>query len=530
MIILEGLEDHLGFLGGSAIDVRNDIDDTLIDTTFEIFRTLLWLKHEFSLNYTDPKPLVLAKIESPIRYLRLETDELSEFFQKTQLDKQNLIDSLFDLNIDMPPLDKSGKFNVLFGQLLKYLDNSDTSYDRHQFRADHSDAIEKIAQSLESYELIASDLSLICSKFVINCNQYALEHEIPFYDSLGKNLNVAVFLNIVTQIRSENGFSSDRNSEFLGYNRGTSIGRILYPKPAEGISVKLADWIYRNTFPRDIKLIFQSKLHKDLNQVLPSGLLLYGPPGSAKTSVAKYLASHILQVPAYSVSITDLVKPGVGDSERALAQVFNWCKKRSSPEASSSSNYTCCLLIDEIDALFGGDRESDDLESTNQTSKRLIASFLGELDDLQDYAQHKSRVLLIATTNMPWKLDPSLFRCDRLEESIYLGTIKQMVNSSKQQNLEVSYLAEYILENKPIRDSKEIQDWIVEMVYNNSFVNWTISHILGLVQEAALLCLDKYHETRNKDQLAISKIDFILALKQSKIRIKQELIDKYNGS
>ena len=55
----------------------------------------------------------------------------------------------------------------------------------------------------------------------------------------------------------------------------------------------------------------------------PRGVLLYGPPGCAKTPLVRAAAtsSHCAFL---SVSGADLYSPYVGDSEKALAQVFSF--------------------------------------------------------------------------------------------------------------------------------------------------------------------------------------------------------------
>lgn len=52
----------------------------------------------------------------------------------------------------------------------------------------------------------------------------------------------------------------------------------------------------------------------------PRGVLLYGPPGCAKTTLVKAAASSS-HCAFLSVSGADLYSPFVGDSEKALAQV-----------------------------------------------------------------------------------------------------------------------------------------------------------------------------------------------------------------
>jgi transitional endoplasmic reticulum ATPase len=53
-----------------------------------------------------------------------------------------------------------------------------------------------------------------------------------------------------------------------------------------------------------------------------SGVLLYGPPGCAKTSLACALASA-MNVTFLSVSAADLYSPYVGDAEKSIGELFH---------------------------------------------------------------------------------------------------------------------------------------------------------------------------------------------------------------
>lgn len=55
---------------------------------------------------------------------------------------------------------------------------------------------------------------------------------------------------------------------------------------------------------------------------LPKGILMYGPPGCAKTTVAKCLANEMNRH-LISVSAAQIYSPYVGDSEQLLAQLFH---------------------------------------------------------------------------------------------------------------------------------------------------------------------------------------------------------------
>lgn len=71
------------------------------------------------------------------------------------------------------------------------------------------------------------------------------------------------------------------------------------------------------------------------------GILLYGPPGCAKTSLARALASST-KMTFFSVSAAELYSPFVGATEKSIVELFH----RARIGAPS------IVFIDEIGKLF----------------------------------------------------------------------------------------------------------------------------------------------------------------------------------
>ncbi|XP_073320040.1 ATPase family gene 2 protein homolog B [Pagrus major] len=166
----------------------------------------------------------------------------------------------------------------------------------------------------------------------------------------------------------------------------------------------------------------------------PRGVLLYGPPGCAKTTLVKAAAasSHCAFL---SVSGADLYSPFVGDSEKALAQLFHQARACA----------PCLLFLDEIDSLIGS-RSNSQIGNSVQT--RLLSVLLNEMDgvglktlerrgtekilqaegveeahtqeqlDFQEVCNND--VMVVAATNRPDCLDSALLRPGRLDHIIYV--------------------------------------------------------------------------------------------------------------
>ncbi|AWP01380.1 putative spermatogenesis-associated protein 5-like protein 1 [Scophthalmus maximus] len=166
----------------------------------------------------------------------------------------------------------------------------------------------------------------------------------------------------------------------------------------------------------------------------PRGVLLYGPPGCAKTTLVRAAAtsSHSAFL---SVSGADLYSPYVGDSEKALAQLFRQARACA----------PCVLFLDEIDSLIGSRSSS---QTPNGVHTRLLSVLLNEMDGvglktlerrgtekiLQPEGAEESHtqeqldcqevcnkdVMVVAATNRPDCLDSALLRPGRLDHLIYV--------------------------------------------------------------------------------------------------------------
>jgi transitional endoplasmic reticulum ATPase len=131
----------------------------------------------------------------------------------------------------------------------------------------------------------------------------------------------------------------------------------------------------------------------------PSGLLLAGPPGTGKTTVAKVVAAQA-RCSFYPVSGADVMSKWVGESEGNLRRLFERARE----------NRPSVIFIDEIDALAGRRGEL-------QIHDSQVNQLLSEIDGVA--GQHG--VFVIGATNRPDQLDPALLRGGRLSRTIVLG-------------------------------------------------------------------------------------------------------------
>ena len=136
----------------------------------------------------------------------------------------------------------------------------------------------------------------------------------------------------------------------------------------------------------------------------PSGILLYGPPGTGKTMLAQAVA-HESDASFISIKSTELLQKWVGDSEKAVKEIFRKAKQAS----------PAIIFFDEIDA-FGTIRESGSV-GTRSVAESALNQMLVEMDGIERLKD----VFIIAATNRPDTLDLALIRPGRLDRLVYVG-------------------------------------------------------------------------------------------------------------
>jgi len=123
-----------------------------------------------------------------------------------------------------------------------------------------------------------------------------------------------------------------------------------------------------------------------------SGILLFGPPGTGKTMLAKAVARES-RATFLNITMSSITSKWYGDGEKFTAAIFSLAKKLS----------PCIIFIDEIDSFLssrtGGEHEA---------SRRIKNEFMTLWDGLK--TSEGERITVMGATNRPGDLDDAVLR------------------------------------------------------------------------------------------------------------------------
>ena len=132
----------------------------------------------------------------------------------------------------------------------------------------------------------------------------------------------------------------------------------------------------------------------------PKGLLLFGPPGTGKTMIAKAIATES-GANFISVNGPEIASKWLGESERTIRQIFKRAKQMA----------PCIIFFDEMDSI--APRRGNSGEAWEHIVDQILTSM--------DGMEKMSNVTVIAATNRPDMIDPAILRPGRIDKKILIG-------------------------------------------------------------------------------------------------------------
>jgi transitional endoplasmic reticulum ATPase len=239
---------------------------------------------------------------------------------------------------------------------------------------------------------------------------------------------------------------------------------------------RLLDAVIEHSHMRD-------EIYEQVGLAPPRGILLVGPSGTGKTAMVRALSGE-KQVPLITIDGPQLYSKWLGESERALREVFKKAR-RTAP---------CILFFDTIDAVapkFGADQFGTDVY------QRILSQLLREIDNLRDV----KGVILLAATNRSERIEPALLRSGRFDY------ILPFAKPDAADRAAIMRLCCRRVPLAPDVDFEEFADWMEGL---------TGADIESLCKKATLLAIVEFQDGTRVPPFVVLRGDFLAVLESER--------------
>jgi len=151
-----------------------------------------------------------------------------------------------------------------------------------------------------------------------------------------------------------------------------------------------------------IDIILNVERYKVLGIDFPSAIVLHGPPGCGKTFAVERLVEFI-DWPSFSIDSNSVGSPYIHATSKKISEIFD----------KAIDSAPSVIVIDEMES-FLADRRSGSQSGLHHVEE--VAEFLRRIPEAI-----KSKVLIIAMTNMIEMIDPAILRRGRFDHIIEVG-------------------------------------------------------------------------------------------------------------
>jgi SpoVK/Ycf46/Vps4 family AAA+-type ATPase len=181
-------------------------------------------------------------------------------------------------------------------------------------------------------------------------------------------------------------------------------------------------------------------------------ILLIGPPGNGKTSLAEAIAES-LSLPLYTVKYESIVGSYLGETASRLSSLIEYVKTRQ-----------CVLFFDEFETLG---KERGDIHETGEI-KRVVSSLLLSIDSLPSY------VIVIAATNHDDLIDRAAWRRFQIKMKLDKPQIREVEKTlrlfEKRMNFKFNYSINRIAKSLLGYNFSEVEEFSMN-VYRKYILN-----------------------------------------------------------
>ena len=207
--------------------------------------------------------------------------------------------------------------------------------------------------------------------------------------------------------------------------------------------------------------VFRSISENYISETKKNSMLLFGPPGTGKSTIAKNIAKA-KGWPLITITPSDFIADGTDQVETKAKGIFTVLEEQSA----------AVVLFDEIDRLIL-DRDSESYHDQEDMFQFMTPSMLVKLNNLRS----KGKVIFIISTNYAERIDRAIKRAGRIDEQ-YL-----VLPPDKERRKKI--IIERIQEEK-IHDIIKEGSPIIEDIANRTAL-YTYTELKQLIEKIAVL-------------------------------------------
>lgn len=156
----------------------------------------------------------------------------------------------------------------------------------------------------------------------------------------------------------------------------------------------------------------QKTSYPQVRELVPNGVLLYGPSGTGKTYIAQKIGEHMKH---FGTNVVDLDVNSAGRSEEAKIQLVNSVFDKAKQDFENTGKYTI-ININGQAGIFE--------KRKNNRNPNLLDTFLQRLDQ-----SAKNGAVAVITINEPEFVDRALLRKGRVDLKMPIGKMEKFENA-----------------------------------------------------------------------------------------------------
>ena len=241
------------------------------------------------------------------------------------------------------------------------------------------------------------------------------------------------------------------------------------------------------------------------------GLLLYGPPGTGKTMFAEAIANK-LNLPLFVVTPADIFKSYVGESEKAVKQIFQ--ELEACPEGA-------ILFVDECESIFSK-RSSDTKDYKAAVTTELLQRING-------FGVDGSKRILVGATNRPDIIDSAYLRYKRFSHLVHVTppddeAIRSIIYAKLPDHIELVGITKDDVVAMATRTETRIIDGET-INYKSGY--YSAADICGIIEEACRYGLEEMEKKQTSKYEPLTREMFEKAFAKNPPSISNKVYEEY---